>query len=108
VCFVESLGLRRDLGHRLAMPMVLEDIAGLAAAEEMPVHALTLAGAAAALRDTLGAPHSAADREQIERWSGPARSVLGVVAAAEARAAGQAMTLEQVLAYAMAEDADLP
>jgi len=104
-CYMESLALRRDLGHRLAMPAMLEDLAGLSAARERHARALTLYGAAAALRDVLGAPRSSADRARIERWVGPAWAVLGDVAAAQAWAAGQAMTLEQAIVYAMADEA---
>lgn len=84
---------------------MLEDLAGLAAAQEQHGRALTLAGAAAALRHALGAPQSPADQEQVERWVGPAREALGAVAST-AWAAGQVMTLEQAIAYAMANGAD--
>jgi non-specific serine/threonine protein kinase len=100
----ESLVIRRDLGQRLAMPAILEDLAGLAAAQGSPTGALTLASAALALRDTLGAPRSPAEREQIERWLGSVRTALGEEAAAAALASGQAMTLEQAVAYALSDD----
>lgn len=87
--YLESLDLRRELGQRLAMPAMLEDLAGLAAAQGWHGRALTLAGAAA-VRDTLGAPRSPADQEQVEHWFSATREALGGEAAAQAWAEGQA------------------
>jgi predicted ATPase/class 3 adenylate cyclase/Tfp pilus assembly protein PilF len=103
-CYVESLAIRRELGHRLAMPAAFEGLAGLVAAQEQYARALTLAGAAAAMRDALGAPPSPVEREQLEDWLGRARGAVGDQGAAEAWARGQAMTLEQALDYALSDN----
>jgi len=100
--FVESLALRRELGQRLALPQVLEELAGLAAAQGSHARALTLAGAAATLRAKLGSPAASVDHERIEQWWRASQRALGEEAN-EATAAGQAMTEEQMLAYALAE-----
>jgi predicted ATPase/transcriptional regulator with XRE-family HTH domain len=103
LCFVESLTLQRDLGQRVAMPQLLEDLAGLAAAQGRHVRALTLVDAAGPLRDGLGSPRTSEEEDRIEAWSGPIRHALGgkaTVAPTEAKA----MTLDQAIAYALADD----
>jgi hypothetical protein len=86
------------------MPATLEGLAGPTAAQGWPARAVTLTGAAAALRVMLGAPHAPIEREQIERWLGASRAALGDTEAVEAWTRGQAMTLEQAVAYALSED----
>ena len=99
--FVESLELRRALGQRIALPQVLEDLAGLAAAQGNQVRAFTLAGAAATLRAKLGSPRASSDQERIEPWWRTSQRALGDEAI-EATTAGETMTEDQTLAYALA------
>ena len=102
-CYLESLTLRRDLGQRVALPALLEDLAGLAVHYGHHSRALTLAGAAARLRETLGAPPSAADRDRVTRWLEPMRVTLGAKSSV-AWNTGQSMPLDQALAYALEDD----
>jgi len=100
--YLESLSLRRDLGQRLAMPGLLEDLAGLAAFQHHQVRALTLAGAAARLRETLGAPQSPTERDRVARWLSPIQA--HAATDNEFWSPGQPMTLEEVLEYALDDD----
>jgi tetratricopeptide (TPR) repeat protein len=103
LCFLESLTLQRDLGQRVAMPQILEELAGLEAARGKLMRALTLASAAAMLRDTVGSPRTSDDQDRIEAWSTPIRQALGGKAS-DAQTAAEAMTLEQAIAYALADE----
>ena len=77
----------------------------MAAAQEQHERALRLGGAAAALRAAAG---EALERRfdflpqaTLDRWIDPAREGLSPESAAAAWAAGEAMTLEQAVAYAL-------
>ena len=104
----EALRLRRAAGDRAQSADSLEGFAGLAVIDGDPVRALRLAGAAAAVRRAIGLRVGTPERARLARWLAPARDALGPAAAA-AVAEGEAMLLEQAVAYALAEtpDADL-
>src|SRR5262249_17219579 len=102
--YLESLALRRALRQRVAMPALLEDLAGLAAHDGQHTRAITLAGAAARLRETLGAPPSTADQNRVARWLEPTRTAIDAKSSV-AWGMGQSMPLEQALAYALDDDA---
>src|SRR5262249_38948892 len=57
----ESLALRRELGDQAGTAACLEGLAALVHAGGQPRDAARLLGVAAALRDTIGAPHSPID-----------------------------------------------
>ena len=97
----ESLLLNLELGDRTAIAYLLEDYGGLAAAEAQPDLALRLAGFAAALRATIGAPLPPAAQARVDRMLNPARRALDEAAAAAAWAAGQAMTLDEAILCAI-------
>ena len=97
----ESLVLNRELGDQTAIAYLLEDYGGLAAAEAQPGRALRLAGFAAALRETLGAPLPPAEQARVDRMLEPARRGLDETAAATAWADGRAMPLQDAVAYAL-------
>jgi predicted ATPase/DNA-binding CsgD family transcriptional regulator/Tfp pilus assembly protein PilF len=86
----ESLQLSWAGGQRLAIARGLEAFAALAAAEQQPERALRLAGAALALRESIGQAHSASSR--LENLLDAVRSRLGEAAAAALLAEGRAMT----------------
>jgi len=71
-----------------------------------PARALRLASAATALRQANGKPTSPGDQAQLDHSLKMARQMLGEEEAAAAWTSGQAMTLEQSVAYALADDAD--
>jgi predicted ATPase len=72
----ESLGIFRDLDHKRGMARLLESFACSAAAQAEAERGLRLAGAAAALRQSIGAPLTADEQSKLERGLEPARKGL--------------------------------
>jgi predicted ATPase/class 3 adenylate cyclase len=103
----DAAALGRELQDRAAAAMLLDGFAGLAAAGGLPARAVRLAGAAAGLREGIGAAHPRNLRDWVERRLQPARDALTGAAFAAAWAAGQAMPLEQAVADALAENPDI-
>jgi tetratricopeptide (TPR) repeat protein len=104
----EGLESSHQVGNRLGVARCLEGLAGVAAAtiedaDASPIRVGRLLGAASLLRDALGSPVSSLDRVISERAEVAARSSLGEEPFAAAWAEGRAMTLEQVVAYALDE-----
>jgi predicted ATPase len=99
----EGLVVRRAEGDALGILYSLAALANLAAAEGRPARAVRLAGAAAALSTATGAVLQPTERRSGERWLALARAVLHPAAAAAAWAEGQAMPVEQAVAYALEE-----
>ena len=98
--FTASLRIFRDLGD----PAIVWSLAGLgsvAALDEEPERAARLWGAVAALREKTGKRAAPASRATYERAVDTARAQLGDAFFAAAWAEGQAMTLEQAIAYAL-------
>lgn len=77
-------------------------MAAVALAQERPKRAARLLGAAAALRETIGYPVRPARRADYDRLAAAVRTALGE-GAAEGWAAGQGMTMEQAVEYALSE-----
>jgi hypothetical protein len=65
--------------------------------------AARLLGAAAAVRERLGAPQPPDDRQEVERLVAAARQALGVPAWTAAFTAGTALSLEAAVAEALGE-----
>ena len=97
----ESLMLARDQGMRLFVAERLEACGAAAIALGQASHAARLFGSAEALREAIGAPLPPVERADYERDVAAARSQLDEAAFATAWAAGQALTLEQAIAYAL-------
>jgi ATP/maltotriose-dependent transcriptional regulator MalT len=95
----ESLQLSRAGGQRLAIARGLEAFAALASAEQQPERALRLAGAALALRESIGQAHGASSR--LEKLLDPVRSRRGEAAAAALLAEGRAMPPDEAVAVAV-------
>jgi predicted ATPase/serine/threonine protein kinase len=72
----ESMGIFQALGHKRGIARVLECFACCAAARRLPARSLRLAGAAAALRQTIGAPLTPSEQAKLERGLEPARQML--------------------------------
>jgi tetratricopeptide (TPR) repeat protein len=96
----EALALAVELGDRWHS---IECVAGLAGAAE-PARAVRLLGAAAALRDVDQSQPVLARRREIERNLAAARAQLDEATFATAWAEGQAMPLEEAIAYALEDD----
>src|SRR5262249_348356 len=102
----EVLELYRQLGNAYAVSASLYAAAGLAVAAGDPERALRLCGAAASERDAIRAPLS-------PRWEAlaratvvePARAALDPARADAAWAAGARLSLDEAVAYALADPA---
>jgi hypothetical protein len=102
----ESLAISQARGDKAAVAFALERLVGLASAQSQHQRALRLAGAARAVRETLGAPVPPDVHAQLEQRLKPARDALNAKAAETAWAEGHAMVLAEAIAYGMSADTD--
>jgi predicted ATPase len=79
----------------------LDSLAGIAQEHGRPERAARLLGAAEALRESIGEPLSPVMRTEYDRDVAATRAQLDEPTYAVARAAGRALPLEQVIAYAL-------
>ncbi len=105
VLFGESLVLSQAMGNKLCMA---ESLAGLATVACMQApcsvgarRAARLCGVVAALRSAINAPLSPADQLEFEATLSVAQQELGKEGCASAWAEGQAMAMDQAIAYAL-------
>jgi len=78
----------------------LEGLAELDASVD-PLRALRLAGAAGAVRKTIGGEPYAAELQRLNAWQRPIYEALGEKKCAEARAIGRGMSLDEAIADAL-------
>ncbi len=97
----ESLVINHELGDQWAIAYVLEDMGCLAALQGQAERALRLVGAAAALREAIGAPLSPAEQAKLERTLKPARRQLDKAGQVSAQAEGRELSLKQAIDYAL-------
>ena len=97
----ESMEINRELGDQTAIAYLLEDYSGLAAAEVQPQKALQLAGFAAALRESIGAPLPPSEQARVDRMIAPAREALPDSAVTTAWETGRSMVLDQAIELAL-------
>jgi len=100
----ESLRLARDLGIKRLVAFCLTGVAGVETAAGCPKRAARLFGAADVLLGEIGARPGSADRTESEHDLLVARRTLGDEAFARVWREAWAMTLEQVIAYALEEE----
>lgn len=93
----ESLALCLELNDRTMLAYLLEDLAGVNAADGRPVAALRCAGYATALRDEIGAPLPPNEQTRVDALVEPARRALDAATAEEALAAGAALAARQAV-----------
>ena len=98
----ESIKMFQELGHKRGIARALECLAVSAAAQSQAEHALNWAGAAAALRQRLGAPLIYAEQRRLDKALEFARRALGDAAGLTAWMEGWAMPLEQAIQQALA------
>ncbi|MGZ3679245.1 MAG: ATP-binding protein [Ktedonobacterales bacterium] len=98
----EALRLSLELGDKLRVARGLEAMATILWAEGQPERASRLLGAAAELRDGLGADLHPLERPAIDRTMGAVRAVLGDGFDSE-WAAGRAFAMEAAVAEALGE-----
>lgn len=97
----ESIAISRDLGHPRGVAAALMGFVQLALALNQPRRALRLAGEAEAIYQAAGAPLPPRDQANFERKVGAARKRLPQAEGETAWAEGQAMSLQQAVAYAL-------
>lgn len=100
----EAIANTSEIGYRWGSIALLEAGAALAAAEDRPVRALRLAGAATALREPIGVPLPPDWRGDLDRQLAPARNTLGEPAAQAAWSAGRLLAIDHALAEACSID----
>jgi non-specific serine/threonine protein kinase len=96
----EALRVAVEYDDRTLLAHVLEGFSGLASALEQHERAMCLSGAAAALRDAIGAPLPPAWRIMNDRWLPISRRALSDEAATAAWQVGQDMSLVQAVEFA--------
>jgi tetratricopeptide (TPR) repeat protein len=97
----ESLAINRDLGDQTAIAYLIEDYAGLATAEGDCEKALQLAGFAAALRESIGAPLPPAEQSRVDRMIAPARAALPASSASVEWETGRSLGLDRAIELAL-------
>ena len=100
--YSESMEVFRGLDHKRGIARLLECFAASAAAQSQPARALRLAGAAAALRRTVGAAPAPAEQARLEKSLEPARDALTDAASAAAWMEGWTAPLESAIREAVA------
>src|SRR5262249_9795253 len=93
----ECLALCRQLGSRYMAAIGLESVAALAWAQKRSERAVCFYGAAAALRESIGAPLPPDGRKEVDPILAELRAALGESAFAAAFAAGRALQWEQAI-----------
>jgi predicted ATPase/DNA-binding CsgD family transcriptional regulator/Tfp pilus assembly protein PilF len=99
--YEEALTLFQDVEDKWWISWCLEGTAEVAVFRAQPSRAARLFGAAASLRETIGAPRPPAFRAYCERDLAIARRQLDEAAFAEARTEGRAMSLQAAIEYAL-------
>jgi predicted ATPase len=93
----ESIKIFQELEHKRGIARLLECFACAAAAQLEAERSLRLAGAAAALRQSIGAPLTPAEQAKLESTLDPARQVLTNTGGATAWLEGWAMPVEKAV-----------
>ena len=101
----ESLKIFRELEHKRGIARLLECCACSAAAQLQAERALRLAGAAAALRQNIGAPLTPGEQVKLEAILDPARRALTHTSGATAWLAGWDMPVEKAIEEVLTFDA---
>jgi len=102
----ESLSIRRDLGDQRGIAECLEGHASRLTVEGEVEPAIRLFATAAALREAIGTPGSAADRRRAQQYLGIARAAIDPVVASEAWRIGLEGTLEEAMIDELCQGVD--
>jgi len=104
----ESIKVFRELGHKRGIARLLECFACAAAAQFEAERSLRLAGAAEALRQTIGAPLSPGEQVKLDASLYPARQSMTEAASALAWLEGKGLTVERAIEEALLPDSSSP
>jgi hypothetical protein len=99
----QSLAIGEEVGNKWGIADCLLNFGCLHDIENRPEQAVPLWVVGQRLRDESSSPLNSRQREMYDRYMSAARQSLGDEAFATARAAGQAMSCEQAIEYALAE-----
>lgn len=102
--YQQSIVIWQDLGQRAAIAHQLECFAFIARAQNQLTRTAQLFGAAKALREALRTPLTGFERTEYDREVAALRVQMDAVVYASNWAVGRAMSLEQAIAYALADD----
>ena len=100
----QSLEIRRQIGDQGGIADSLNNLGNVAYSQGQPERGVRLWGAAAALREQIGAPMPPSERQKQEADIARTRQALGDAAFTAAFAAGRAMTVEGAVEYALSQD----
>jgi len=103
-CVRQGLALWRDVRGRVLLPFLLEAAALVAVATGDNVRGLRVAGGAVARRDEMDTPGPPGWMRELNRWLEKARDVLGPEASAQAWTDGLRLSVDAVVAEALAAD----
>ena len=103
--YVQSLALQRDLGNAQGIAECLAGLGGTIAAAGRADRAARVFAASAALLEQIGVPLAPADQAAMERDTAAVRRRLGEPGWRSAWAAGQALSTDDAVDLALAEDA---
>jgi len=100
----ESLRIFQELDHKRGIARLLECFACSAATQRKAETSLRLAGTAAALRQTIGAPLAPREKAVLEPFLDSARKAMSNTASATAWLEGWSMTVEKAIEDALKRD----
>jgi len=106
--YQESIKIFRELEHKRGIARLLECFACSAAAQSHAERSLRLAGAAAALRQNIGAPLTSAEQAKLEASLHMARQALSNTAGVAAWLEGWTLPVEKVVEEVLMPDAASP
>jgi predicted ATPase/serine/threonine protein kinase len=106
--YSESIKLFQELDHKRGIARLLECSACSAAAQFEAERSLRLAGAAAALRQNIGAPLTPAEQAKLEAALKPARLALTNTVAATAWLEGSALPVEKAIEEVLMSETSSP
>jgi len=104
----ESIKLFQELDHKRGIARLLECFACAAAVQLEAERSLRLAGAAAALRQNIGAPLTPAEQAKLEAALEPARQALPNTVGETAWLAGRALPLEKAVEEVLMPETSSP
>ena len=104
-CFIASLNGKAEVADKLGMVTALEGLACLAAVQSLPSKAAQLWGACEALRRAIGTPRPDTEQTFCDPYITMVRTQLRERVFVSTYQAGEAMSLEQAVAYALEPNA---
>ena len=106
--YAESIKLFQELDHKRGIARLLECSACSAAAQREGERSLRLAGAAAALRQNIGAPLTPAEQAKLEASLHPARRALTDTVGTKAWLEGWALSVEKAIEEVLMPETSSP